>query len=225
MHSLYCSHPVLVCFDNEGDDVAYNEAQQKRFNAALAEEKRKHRTQLTNTERQLAEISESKNLTEQELAEARQHLRVREENDRRESAKFKKEAAEQKKRADEIEARHNDAKITYALHDAAVAEDAYSPSILAQYLRGRTAMDDVGNIVVDLPGTDAEGKETVERLPPLDAVKKMKAQPDRFGGLFKDFVASKAALPTNKSGKVSVTSISTDEFMHLWKTNRSKLDL
>jgi hypothetical protein len=158
---MYLPVPYLICFGDDVDDVSYTEAQQKRFNAALAEEKRKHRTQLTNTERQLAEISESKNLTEQELADARQQLRAKDENERRESAKFKKEAAEQKKRADEIEAKHKDASITYALHDAAVAENAHNPAILAQYLRGRTSMDDAGNIVVDMPGSDG-----VERLAP-----------------------------------------------------------
>ena len=120
MHRLYYSQPALVCF--EGDDVSYNEAQQAKFNSVLAEEKRKFRTQLASTERQLAEVAESKNLTEQELAEVRQQLRTKEENERRESAKLKKEAAEQKKRADEIEAKHKDASIKYALHDAAVAE-------------------------------------------------------------------------------------------------------
>lgn len=78
---------------------------------------------------------------------------------------------------------------------------------------------------MEVAGKDEDGNGIVERVSPVEAVNRMKAQPDRFGGLFKDFVANKAALPTNKSGKVDVKTISTDEFMHLWKTNRSKLDL
>lgn len=221
MHRLYCPQPSLICF---GDEVQFTPEQQAKVNAILAEDKRSLRGQLSRAEQQVAELAESKNLTEQELAESRQQLRIREENERRESAKLKKEAAEQKKRADEIEAKHKDASIKYALHDAAVAENAHNPSILAQYLRGRTSVDEQGNIVVDMPAKDGE-KDIIERLSPADAVRRMRAMPDKFGGMFREFVTSQAAAPLNRNGKIDVTSLSDDEFFRQWKSDRSKLDL
>ncbi|BBO32259.1 hypothetical protein PLANPX_1871 [Lacipirellula parvula] len=226
---MYRSVPSIVCF---GDDVEFTPAQQEKLNSLLAEDKRGLRSQLANTERQLAELSESKSLTEAEreqlresLEETRRQLRSKEENEAIEKKKLQKELTTLRKRADEAEAKQRESTIAVALSEAAVAGGAFNPSILSQVLRERTTLTPEGNVVVEVAGKDEDGNDIVERVSPIDAVKRMKAQPDRWGGLFADFVASKAALPTNKNGKVDVTTISTDEFMRLWKTNRSKLDL
>lgn len=226
---MYLSFPSLICFDG---DVEFTPEQQAKVNSLLAEDKRALRGQLAKAEQQLSELSESKSLTEAEreqlrdsLEETRRQLRSKEENEAIEKKKLQKELTTLRKRADEAEAKQRESTISVALNEAAVAGDAFNPRILSQVLRERTTLTPEGAVVVEIAGKDDDGNDIVERVSPVEAVSRMKAQPEKYGGLFKQFVASKEALPTNKSGRVDVKSISTEEFMHLWRTNRSKLDL
>ena len=231
MNSLYLSPPILICFD---DDTQFTPEQQAKLNNMLAENKRSLRSQLEKTERQLAELNESKNLSEQEreslaeaLEETRSQLRTREENEKlerqRAEAKHKKELDGHKRRADEAEQKLNTATIHTALRDAAVAEDAFNPAILVEVLRERTTISPDGGVLVEFASKDAEtGKELVEHLSPADAVKRLKGQPDRYGGLFRQFVAPKE---NTKPNKIDYKTMTPEQYRELRRTNPGALGL
>ena len=233
MDKLYSSLPILICFDNEGSDAEFTPEQQSRINAMLAENKRGIRSQLEKTERQLAELTESKSLTEQEreslaeaLEETRTQLRTKEENEKierqRSELKHKREIESYKKRAETAETKYRDARIHSALSEAAVAGDAFNPIILVEVLKADTSMDSDGNVTVAVKSKDADGNESIAHLSATEAVKAMKGRPDQFGGLFRQFVAPKESAPT---GKLDYKTMTPEQYRELRRTNPGALGL
>jgi hypothetical protein len=233
MYSLYLSIPSLICF---GDDVEFTPEQQAKFNSVLAEEKRSYRAQLAKNERQLSELSEFKNLSEQEREQLResleltqQQLRSKEENEKIEKqkldAKHKRELAEYKKRADEADSKYRDSTIRSALVDAAAAHGAYSNSILISVLQGDTSIADDGKVIVTLKAKDDDGRDTVLQMSPSDAVKWMKDRPETYGGLFADYVAKGGTPQPGANGRVDVRTLSVEQVRKLYKENPRSLGL
>lgn len=242
---LFLSIPALICFDDDPVDPPADPTDppktftQEQVNKMLAEDKRKHKAQLEKTESNLAEILESKNLSEAERAKAEEaredilkQLRTKEEQARLDKKKLEIEyegrlsAAE--KRAKEAEAKYEDATITRALQDAAVAEDAFNPSVLVTYLKGDTKFRD-GNVIVSVPIVKEDGSVEEGAMTPAEAVKHMKDDPERFGGLFKSNIVSgvggSGSPNSGKNGKVDVRKITTAEYMRLRKENPAALGL
>ena len=236
MYRLYCSPPSLICFEGDGDEVAYSDAQQAHFNHAMAEEKRKHKIQLEKTERKLSELAESKSLTEQEratleesLEETRSQLRSREENAAIEKqkldARYKREVAELKKRAEDADSKYRESTIRGALIDAAATYGAYSNDVLITVLREDTTVNEDGKVVVSLKTKDGEGKDTVLQMSPNEAVKWMKDRPELYGGLFKDFVARGGTPQPGANGRVDVRNLTVEQVKKLYKENPERLGL
>jgi len=251
----YLSLPALTCFDGDPDaeaaaaEAAAAEAAaaanktftQEQVNKMLAEDKRKHKLQLEKTEKQLNEILESKNLSETERSKAEEaredilkQLRTREEQAREDKKKLAGEyeirltAAE--KRAVEAEKKYEESTIARSLQDAAVANDAFNPSILVTYLRGDAKLDAVGNPMIKVTVTKEDGTTEEGLMTPMDAVARMKNDPDHFGGMFKSNIVSgvggNSGGPNGgKNGKVNVKKLSTEEYMRLRKEDPSKLGL
>ena len=233
MYRLYCSPPSLICF---GEDVEFTPEQQAKMNAVLAEEKRAYRAHLAKNERQLSELSESKNLSEQEREQLResleltqQQLRTKEENAAIEKqklgAKHKKELAELTKRAEEADSKYRESTIRGALVDAAATHGAYSNDVLITVLREDTTVTDDGKVVVSLKTKDDEGKDTVLQMSPNEAVKWMKDRPELYGGLFKDFVARGGTPQPGANGRVDVRNLTVEQVKKLYAENPKALGM
>lgn len=231
---MYYSVPTLICF--EGDDVEFSPEQQSKMNAVLAEEKRAYRAQLAKNERQLSELSESKNLSEQEREQLResleltqQQLRTKEENEKIEKqkldAKHKRELAEFKKRAEDADSKYRESTIRGALVDAGATHGVYSNNILISVLREDTTVTEDGKVVVSVKTKDDDGKDTILQMSPNDAVKWMKDRPEIYGGLFKDYVARGATPQPGANGRVDVRTLSVEQVKKLYATNPRALGL
>jgi len=236
MNEFYLSEPALICFDGEdANNGKLTPEQQHRLNGILAEDKRARRMQLAKAERQIAELAESNNLSEQErthvegsLEELRQQLRSEEENAAIDKKKLEEnynmERAALKKREVDAEAKYQESTIRNALFDAAIAEGAFNPEVLVTVLRERTTLNADGAAVVDFNVKDPEtGKETVRQISAADAIRQMKSEPTKYGGLFKEFLTT--SVPLGKNGKVDVTKLTTEQYMHLRRTNPRALGL
>lgn len=238
MTDLYFCQPDLICFDGEDANAAkMTPEQQHKLNSALAQDKRARRVQLAKAERQLTELAEIKNLSDQDranieesLEDFRQQLRSTEENAAIEKKKkmeenFKQEITALKKRAEDADSKYQESTIQNALFDAAIAGGAFNPDVLVTVLRKRTTLNADGAAIVDFATKDAEtGKETVQQISPADAVRRMKAEPERFGGLFKEFLTT-TVPPVGKNGEVDVRKLTSEQYMHLRKTNPKALGL
>ena len=233
--------------EREGDPSAGGEATPKTFtqeqvNKILAEDKRKHKAQLEKTERQLQELLESKNLSEAERAKAEEaredilkQLRTKEEQAKIDKKKLETEyearLAQAEKRATEAEQKYERSTVERALTDAAIEADAFNPSVLVTYLRGDTKIDANGKVMVNVPMTLEDGTIEPGLMTPAEAIKKMKEDPERFGGLFKSNVvsgvggSSGTGTGTGKNVKIDVTKLSTAEYMRLRKEAPEKLGL
>ena len=231
---MYYSVPTLICF--EGDDVEFSLEQQAKVNAILASEKQKMRSQLSGTERRLAELAESKNLSDQERAQleesleaTRQQLRTKEENEKIEKqkldAKHKRELAEFKKRAEDADSKYRESTIRGALVDAAATHGAYSNEVLITVLREDTTVNEDGKVVVSVRTKDDDGIDTILQMSPNEAVKWMKDRPETYGGLFKDFVARGAAPQPGANGRVDVRTLSVEQVKKLYKENPERLGM
>lgn len=231
--SLYRSLPSLTCF---GDDVEFTPDQQSKMNAVLAEEKRVYRAQLAKTERQLSELSLSKNLSDEEraklessLEETQSQLRTKDENAAIEKKRLetlhKRERESLVKRAEEAETKYKETTIRSALVDAAAAHGAYSNSILISVLQGDTSISEDGKVIVSLRTKDDEGKEMVLQMPPNAAVQWMKDRPEIYGGLFADYVARGGAPQPGADGRVDVRTLSVEQVKKLYTENPKALGL
>ena len=243
--------PELVCYDGETPPPpaappadAPKSYTQDDLNNALAADKRAHQVQYQKLEQQLQSTLKESKLTadersklEQSLDDVRKQLLTKDELAKAEKKKLEDEynnrvsAAEQK--ATTYEKRWHDSTIERSLRDAASAEDAFNADIVVTVLRGQTKLVDE-KPMVDFVTYDAEtGEAKVLQMSPLEAVKKMKEDAPRYGGLFKSGVVggiggtgSDGKLP--KGGKLDVSDIkkmSMEQYMKLRKENPAALNL
>jgi hypothetical protein len=251
--NLYASAPELVCYDGDGapapvaappaspPEGAPKTLTQAEFDKALAEDKRKHQTQYQKLEQQLQSTLESAKLTgeertklEESLEDVRKQLRTKEEQAKIEKKKLEEDftgklsAAE--KRAVEAEKRWHDSTIERALRDAATAEDAFNSDIVVTVLRGQAKFTDGEQVMVDVLTVDPDtGEKKVLQMSPNEAIKHMKADPTRYGNLFKSGVvggiggSASGHLP--QGGKIDIKNLTQDQYMKLRKENPAALGL
>jgi len=238
--NLYMA-PEIVCYDGETPPPADPPKMltQEEFSKALAEDKRKHQAQYQKLESQLQSTLESAKLTgeertklEESLEDVRKQLRSKEEQARVEKKRLEDEytgkvsAAEQ--RAVAAEKRWQDATIERSLRDAAAAEDAFNPDILVTVLRSKTKLVE-DKPTVEFDTVNEKGESVTLLLSPLEAVKKLKDEPAKYGGLFKSGVVGGVGGSTSgglpNGGKVDVKKIPMDQYMKLRKENPAALNL
>jgi len=230
---LYLSRPWFVCFEGE-DDAAKAAAEkaaaekaaaekaaaranktftQEELNSILAEDRRKHQTQLKTQEEKLQEVLKSQSLTEADRKALKENLESVQGQLRSAEAAAAKEKqeleqayqvklVETEKKAHSWEAMYRDSTIQRSLQDAAVKNDAFSSSQIVTILKPMTKLVEVLDPVTQRPTGQYEVKvvmmdvnpktnqrEEMTRTPE-EAVARMKQLPEEFGNLFKANVVS-----------------------------------
>ena len=241
--------------DKAAADKAAAEAANKTFtqedlNRILAEDRRKnqaqHQAQLKQQEERLQEVLKSQGLTESDRKVLKDNLDAVQGQLRSAEAQAAKEKqeleqsyqarlAEAGKKATVWESMYRDSTVQRALQDAAVKNDAFSPSQIIVLLKPLTKMiedtDPVTQrpngqykVVVEMPDIDPKtGQSTLMVRNPEDAVKRMKALPDQYGNLFKSGVVSGIGagsgigtpMSGGGSGKIDVTKLTPEQYREI----------
>ena len=228
---------------------------QEDVNRMLAEDRRKHQSQLKTMETKLQEVLTSKNLNETErkalqenLAAVQGQLRSKEAQAALEKEELKQSyearLAETDKKAQTWESLYRDTTLDRSLQDAAVKNDAFSPSQIVTLLRPMTKliedMDPVTNKstgrykpVVEMPDVDPKtGQPATMVRTPEEAVKRMKELPDQYGNLFKAGVVSgigsgsaTGGLLPGPSGRIDVRKLTPQQYREIREKNPELLGL
>lgn len=225
---------------------------QEDVNKFLAEDRRKHTQKYEQLEGAYKEALENQNLTSEQRAQLEAKLedlqktfRTKEERLETEKKqwedKYAKEVKEWEAKATTWEGKYKESVMARALQDAAIVNDAFSPSQIVALLRPMTKImektDENGKgtgifePMVDLTDIDANGEPTVSRRTPEDAVKRMKELPALFGNLFKANVVSGVGAgsatggATSGTGRVDVRKLSTEQYMEIRKKDPKSLGL
>ena len=205
----------------KGDEVrppeGFTPEQQKKFNDAVATERRKqeakYRKELEKTEATYKELlANSESLTEKERQTLQENLETIQgqlRSKEQQAAQEKKELetayqgklATLEKRAQVAETRWRDSTITRALQDAAIDNDAYNTHQVVTLLKSMTKLvesvdEKTGKpngqfkVMVEFPDKDATtGQEVMTSKTPAEAVKRMTEIPE-FQNLFRKNVVS-----------------------------------
>jgi hypothetical protein len=240
-----------------GAGTAAGEARftQDDLNRYLAEDKRKHQTQLQRVEKMLEEAAASKNLTVQEreqlaqqLEDLRKETRTKEQqlaHERKQlEEQFTKQLTDEKKAREVWENRYREGTVERALQDAAVSGDAFNITTVMSVLRPMTRLSEITDektgkgtgkfkVVVDFPDTDPNtGEPTVTLHSPESAVKRMKDLPQMYGNLFKSGVVSgigsssaTGGLASGSGGKIDVRKLTQQQYMEIREKNPELLGL
>ena len=228
---------------------------QDDVNKMLAEDRRKHQTQLKTMETKLQEVLTSKNLNENErkalqenLAAVQGQLRSKEAQAALEKEELKQNyetrLAETDQKAKTWESLYRETTLDRSLQDAAVKHDAFSPSQIVTLLRPMTKlieeMDPATNKstgrykpMVEMPDVDPKTGQPVTMVhTPEDAVKRMKELPDQFGNLFKAGVVSgigagsaTGGLLPGQSGQIDVRKLTPQQYREIRAKNPELLGL
>lgn len=210
--------------------------QQKKFNEALAADRRKHKMALESAERQMQELLKSKGLsdeerlkTEQALEDLRAQMRTKEQQLAHEKKQLEehhtKTLAEVTQKAQHWETRYRESTMARALQDAAMSGDAFRPEQIVTILRPMAKLSEESGefrTMIEFPDTDVATGEPVKTLrTPEDAVKRMKELPEVYGNLFKSNVVSgigansaTGGLTSGKDGKVDLKKVAQDPVLY-----------
>ncbi len=237
LSELYKSCALVVCYEGEedaanaavtaavaavgGDEIkvpdGFTSEQQKKFNDAIAAERRKqetkYRKELEKTEATYKELlANNKSLTEKERQTLQENLetiqgQLRSKEQQAAQEKKELETAYQGKltiaerRAEIAESRWRDSTIMRSLQDAAVDNEAYNSSQVTTLLKGMTKLvesvdEKTGKpngqfqVVVEFPDKDATtGLDVMTTKTPCEAVKRMTELPE-YQNLFRKNVVS-----------------------------------
>lgn len=210
--------------------------QQKKFNEALAADRRKHKMALESAERQMQELLKSKGLsdeerlkTEQALEDLRAQMRTKEQQLAHEKKQLEehhtKTLAEVAQKAQHWEARYRESTMARALQDAAMSGDAFRPEQIVTILRPMAKLSEENGefkTMIEFPDTDVTTGDPVKTLrTPEEAVKRMKELPEVYGNLFKSNVVSgigsnsaTGGLTSGKDGKVDLKKVAQDPVLY-----------
>lgn len=274
---MYLSRPWSVCF--EGEDAAaavaaaaaaataataavvsdaqvpgFTPDQQKKFNEALAADRRKHQAKLQEVEIKLSKALESGTLTENDrkalqenLETVQGQLRTKEQQltleKRQLEETYQVKVQEAEKKASAWEALFRDSTIDRALQDAAVKHEAWSPSQIITQMRGQTELvPDVDPTTGKPTGTytpmvkmldkDATTGDMVKcSRTPDEAVKRMKEMPEQWGNLFRSGVVSGIGSGSATGGhmpgggKIDVRKLTAAQYRKVREENPELLGL
>jgi len=234
--------------------------QQKTFtqedvNRFLAEDRRKYQAQLKEQAEKLESVLKSSQLTEQDrrvlqenLAAVQGQLRSAEA-----AAAKEKQALEQQYQAKLVESEkkiqvweglYRESTVQRALQDAAVKNDAFSPSQIVTLLKPMTKLvegvDPVTNrpngqyevkvVMLDVNPKTGQQEEMIRT--PEEAVARMKELPDQYGNLFKSGVVSgigsssaTGGLMPGQGGKIDVRKLTPQQYREIRAKNPELLGL
>ena len=264
MNPMYLSPAVLTSYDGEEppagvpaplpsptpagfDFTGFTPEQQKKVNALLASDRRKHDAQ---KEALLAEAASKTSLSaedraalEQQLAEVRASHQSAEQRAAAEKKqleeRYKKELASEKKAREDWEARYKQGTVERALQDAAIQGEAFNTETMMAVLRPLTRLTEVTDektgkgtgkfkVMVDFPDNDPEtGEPHVAQHTPESAVKRMKDIP-KYSNLFKSGavggVGGNSGVPTG-GGKIDLRKLTQQQYMEIRAKNPELLGL
>ncbi|MEN6367697.1 MAG: hypothetical protein ABFC88_12875 [Thermoguttaceae bacterium] len=190
---------------------------QNDLNRIMAEERRKmqtaHQAQLKAQEDQLQHVLKSQSLNESDRKVLKDNLEAVQGQLRSAEAQAAKEKqeleqsyqarlADVEKKATYWEGQYRESTVKRSLQDAAVKNDAFSPSQIVALMQPMTKMiEDTDpitkrpngqyKVVVEMPDTDPKtGQAQLMVRTPEEAVKRMKELPDQYGNLFRSGVVS-----------------------------------
>jgi len=278
-NSLYLSRPWFVCFEGDDDaaaaakaaadkaaadkaaadkaaaDAAAKTFTQEDLNRILAEDRRKHQTQLKEQEARLAEVLKSASLTEQDrkalqenLVSVQGQLRSVEAQAAKEKQEleqsYQARMVEIEKKATTWESMYRDSTVQRSLQDAAVKNDAFSPSQIVTLLKPMTKLVEqldpitkrpTGQYEVQVEMMDVNPKTNeLEKMvrSPEEAVKRMKELPDQYGNLFKSGVVSgigsgsaTGGFTPGSGGKIDVRKLTPAQYREIRAKNPELLGL
>jgi hypothetical protein len=271
----YLSCAQMVCFDNESDEgsppeekdtqkpteleikppAEFSTDQQKKFNEAVAAEKRKWQATLQKTEQTYKDLlNNSKDLSEKDrktleenLATLSGQLRSTEEEAKRRlketETTYQQKLKDAEARAEHAETRYRESTITRALLDAGHTNEAFNPNQIVTLLRSMTKMVEVVDettgkatgqfkVVVDFLDKDATtGKEVPTVKSPEEAVKRMKELPE-WKNLFKHNLISGiggnsaiGGLSPGTNGRIDPRGLTQEQYREVREKNPELLGL
>jgi hypothetical protein len=280
---LYLSCARFSCFDGEGEGggdggagtgdggaggapggqgageakapADFTPEQQKKFNEAIAAEKRKWQTSLQKAEQTYKDmLTNSTTLSEKErkvleenLATIAGQLRSKEEEAKRKLTEteqtYQNKLKEAEARAESAETRYRQATINRALKDAAHSNDAFNPDQIVRELHAMTKLVEVVDektgratgqfkVVVEFPDKDATtGQDIMTVKSPEEAVKRMKELPES-ANLFKHNVVSGVGgnsaiggLTPGSNGRIDPRSLTPAQYREVRAKNPELLGL
>ena len=210
---------------------------QEDVNKMLAEDRRKHQTQVQQALEELdaikakASLSDSeKSELEQRIADMRKQLLTKEELAKQEKDKVEKQLKQTTetltKDRDNWKARYTESTIIGAIIDASAKHTAFDPDQIVAILRPRTRLSEdldkdgkpSGRLVpkVDFVDQDKDGNPLTLELAVDEAVKKM-AELDKYSNLFKD--TGSGGLGRQNRGGAGTKNI---DIVELARTNPAK---
>lgn len=243
-----------------GAGVGAGGGQQKTFtqedvNRFLAEDRRKSQAQLKEQAEKLESVLKNSQLSEQDrkvlqenLAAVQGQLRSAEA-----AAAKEKQALEQQYQAKLVESEkkiqvweglYRESTVQRALQDAAVKNDAFSPSQIVTLLKPMTKLVEGVDPVTNRPNGQYEvkiemldvnpksGQQEVMIRTPEEAVARMKELPDQYGNLFKSGVVSgigsssaTGGLMPGKGGQIDVRKLTPAQYREIRAKNPELLGL
>jgi len=274
--SLYLSRPWSSCFEGEDDaataaaekaaaekaaaEAAATAAAGKTFtqddlNRILAEDRRKHQTQLKEQAEKLEAVLKNSQLTEQDrkvlqenLEAVKGQLRSAEaaaakEKQELETA-FQSKLVDAEKKSQIWEGLYRESMIQRSLQDAAVKGDAWQPGQIVTLLKPLTKLvacvDPTTNrpngqyeVQIEMLDTDPKtGQQVMMNRTPEAAVARMKELPETYGNLFKSGVVSgigsssaTGGLMPGQSGKIDVRKLTPAQYREIRAKNPELLGL
>ena len=274
--SLYLSRPWSSCFEGEDDaakaaadkaaaDKAAAEAAaaaaagktftQEDLNRILAEDRRKHQTQLKEQAEKLEAVLKNSQLTEQDrkvlqenLEAVKGQLRSAEaaaakEKQELETA-FQSKLVDAEKKSQIWEGLYRESMIQRSLQDAAVKGDAWQPGQIVTLLKPLTKLvacvDPTTNrpngqyeVQIEMLDTDPKtGQQVMMNRTPEAAVARMKELPETYGNLFKSGVVSgigsssaTGGLMPGQGGKIDVRKLTPAQYREIRAKNPELLGL
>jgi len=271
MLKRYWSCVRFACYEGEGGDGAGSGGacgaagggndggaakafSQEEVNKILAEDRRKHQAKLQEMETKLKAALDSNTLSEKDrkalqenLETVQGQLRSKEEQLALEKKQLQEQYAAQLKEAHEkssfFETLYRDSTVERALTDAAVKNEAFSPSQLVTQLRPMTKLvPDVDPKTGKPTGkfrpmvemqtiNQTTGELETKAYTPEDAVKKMKDDPTNWGNMFRSGVVSGIGSSsatgglTSGNGQIDLRKMTPQLFLELQKKNPELLGL
>lgn len=225
---------------------------QNELNAMMAENRKK--LTKTNSEmiRQLEELRDAKNMTEQqkeELQERIEHLEqqymTKEELAKREQGKLQKEYEKNLQNINnDLEMwrdLHTSSTINGELYSEAVKAKAHNPQLIVDILGPKTRLEKVlGEDGAPIPrqyapitnfnDTDEEGNKKELQLSPAKAIARMKELPELYGHLFEGLKTSGLGADSGSStgtgkGAATIEALKDPKVYQEWRKNNPDLDL
>ena len=271
--SLYLSRPWSACF--EGEDEAAKAAVEKAavekaaaekaaagkvftqddLNRVLAEDRRKHQTQLKEQAEKLETVLKNSQLTEQDRKVLQENLEAVKGQLRSAEAAAAKEKQEleqafqgklvdAEKKSQIWEVLYRESMIQRSLQDAAVKNDAWQPGQIVTLMKPMTKLvacvDPTTNrpngqyeVQIEMLDTDPKtGQQVMMNRTPEAAVARMKELPEQFGNLFKSGVVSgigsssaTGGLMPGQGGKIDVRKLTPAQYREIRAKNPELLGL